>query len=220
MFWVDTCLIIKNLVSIMFWKGCGSRFHELMSSKSNLIQSDKDSSSLVLEQKIKGSRKVSNYLVASMLSIGGVGFLLASFSSYFGRDFLPLGNPSTLIFVPQGLVMGLYGVAAFLLALYFWRLISIDYGSGVNRFDKNKGCLSLSRRGLLKNIEIEIPLDEIKAVKLEVREGFNPRRRVSLRIKGRKDLPISKVGAPKPLLDLENEGAEIARFLEVNLEGI
>ena len=191
-----------------------------MSSESNLNQSEKDLSGLVLEQKIKGSRKVSNYLVASMLSIGGVGFLLASFSSYFGRDFLPLGNPSTLIFVPQGLVMGLYGVAAFLLAIYFWRLINIDYGSGVNRFDKNKGVLSLSRRGLFKNIEIEIPIDDIKAVKLEVREGFNPLRRVSLRIKGRKDLPISRVGSPQPLLDLENEGAEIARFLEVNLEGI
>ncbi len=57
-------------------------------------------------------------------------------------------------------------------------------------------------------------------MKLDVREGFNPLRRVSLRIKGRKDLPISRVGSPKPLLDLENEGAEIARFLEVNLEGI
>ena len=197
-----------------------SQFHELMSSESDLTKPQKELSGLVLEQKIKGSRKVSNYLVASMLSIGGVGFLLASFSSYFGRDFLPLGNPSTLIFVPQGLVMGLYGIAAFLLAIYFWRLINIDYGSGVNRFDKNKGVLSLSRRGLFKNIEIEIPIDEIKAVKLEVREGFNPLRRVSLRIKGRKDLPISRVGSPKPLLDLENEGAEIARFLEVNLEGI
>ena len=190
-----------------------------MSSESKLSQSKKEQSELVLEQKIKGSRKVSNYLVASMLSIGGVGFLLASFSSYFGRDLLPLGNPSTLIFVPQGLVMGLYGVAAFFLAIYFWRLISIDYGSGVNRFDKNKGILSLTRRGFLKNIEIEIPIDEIKAVKLDVREGFNPMRRVTLRIKGRKDLPISRVGSPKPLLDLESEGAEIARFLEVNLEG-
>ena len=183
-----------------------------MSSESKLSQSEKELSGLVLEQKIKGSRKVSNYLVASMLSIGGVGFLLASFSSYFGRDFLPLGNPSTLIFVPQGLVMGLYGVAAFLLAIYFWRLINIDYGSGVNRFDKNKGVLSLSRRGLFKNIEIEIPIDEIKAVKLEVREGFNPLRRVSLRIKGRKDLPISRVGSPKPLLDLENEGLKLRDF--------
>ena len=196
-----------------------SQFLVLMSSESKLSQSKKEQSELVLEQKIKGSRKVSNYLVASMLSIGGVGFLLASFSSYFGRDLLPLGNPSTLIFVPQGLVMGLYGVAAFFLAIYFWRLISIDYGSGVNRFDKNKGILSLTRRGFLKNIEIEIPIDEIKAVKLDVREGFNPMRRVTLRIKGRKDLPISRVGSPKPLLDLESEGAEIARFLEVNLEG-
>ena len=191
-----------------------------MSSESKLSQSEKELSGLVLEQKIKGSRKVSNYLVASMLTIGGVGFLLASFSSYFGRDFLPLGSPSTLIFVPQGLVMGLYGVVAFLLAIYFWRLIIIDYGSGFNRFDKNKGVLSLYRQGFMKIIEIEIPIDEIKAVKLDVREGLNPIRRVSLRIKGRKDLPISKVGAPKPLIDLENEGAEIARFLEVNLEGI
>ena len=196
-----------------------SHLFVLMSSESKLSQSKKEQSELVLEQKIKGSRKVSNYLVASMLSIGGVGFLLASFSSYFGRDLLPLGNPSTLIFVPQGLVMGLYGIAAFFLAIYFWRLISIDYGSGFNRFDKSKGVLSLTRRGFLKNIEIEIPIDEIKAVKLDVREGFNPMRRVTLRIKGRKDLPISRVGSPKPLLDLETEGAEIARFLEVNLEG-
>ena len=48
-----------------------------MSSESKLSPSEKELSGLVLEQKIKGSRKVSNYLVASMLSIGGVGFLLA-----------------------------------------------------------------------------------------------------------------------------------------------
>ena len=37
---------------------------------------------------------------------------------------------------------------------------------------------------------------------------------------GRKDLPISRVGSPQPLLELEHEGAEIARFLGVNLEGL
>lgn len=47
-----------------------------MSSESKLSQSEKELSGLVLEQKIKGSRKVSNYLVASMLSIGGVGFFV------------------------------------------------------------------------------------------------------------------------------------------------
>ena len=191
-----------------------------MSTESKLSQSEKEFSDLVLEQEIKGSRKVSNYLVAAMLSIGGVGFLLASFSSYFGKDFLPLGNPSTLIFVPQGLVMGLYGIAAFLLAIYLWRLILVDFGSGINCFDKNAGILFVSRQGLFKEIKIEIPLQEIKAVKLDAREGFNSRRRICLRVQGKKDLPISKVGSPPPLLELEEEGAELARFLDISLEGI
>tara|TARA_Y100001968_G_scaffold150387_1_gene137599 strand:- start:22625 stop:23197 length:573 start_codon:yes stop_codon:yes gene_type:complete len=172
-----------------------------------------------LVQKIKGSRKTTNYIVGSMLSIGGVGFFLAALSSYFGKNFLPLGNPSTLIFVPQGLVMGIYGIVASVLAIYMWRLISIDFGSGTNIFDKNKGLLYISRIGFLKEINIEVPLKDIKAVKLDAREGFNSRRRLCLRIQGKKDLPISKVGSPQPLLDLEEEGAELARFLGVNLEG-
>ena len=178
------------------------------------------SSDLILDQKIKGSRKVSNYFVGAMLSIGGIGFLLASFSSYIGRNLLPLGEPSILIFVPQGLVMGLYGILASSLAIYFWRLISIDFGSGLNHFDKGAGILVIKRRGFFKEIHIEIPLKDIKAVKLEIREGFSPLRRISLRVQGRKDLPISKVGAPQPLIELEKEGAELARFLEVNLEGL
>ena len=42
-----------------------------------------------IEQKINGSRKISNYIIGGMLTIGGVGFLLASLSSYTGRDLLP-----------------------------------------------------------------------------------------------------------------------------------
>tara|TARA_Y100001968_G_scaffold74619_1_gene66033 strand:- start:1093 stop:1668 length:576 start_codon:yes stop_codon:yes gene_type:complete len=179
-----------------------------------------NSSENCFEQEIKGSKQASNYVVASMLSIGGVGFLLASISSYLGRDFLPLGNPASLIFVPQGLVMGLYGIAASILALYLWRLVAVDFGSGKNCFDKDLGVLFVTRQGLLREINIEVPLDEIKAVKLDTREGFNSRRRICLRIQGKKDLPISKVGSPPPLLALEEEGAELARFLGVNLEGL
>ena len=177
-------------------------------------------SSNVFEQEIKGSRKVSNYLVGGMLSIGGGGFIFASISSYLGKNLLPLGEPASLIFVPQGLIMGLYGIAAAILSIYFWRIIAIDFGSGSNRFDKSKGTLFLSRRGFFKQIEIEIPLKDIQAIKVEVREGFSPLRRISLRLQGRKDLPISKVGSPQPLVQLEQEGAELARFLDVSLEGL
>ena len=179
-----------------------------------------DSSNLLLEQIVTGSRKTSNYIVASSLTIGGVGFSLASISSYFGKDLIPLGHPSTLIFVPQGLFMGFYGILGTLFAIYLWALIRVDYGSGLNLFDKGTGLFSLSRQGFIKKINVEVPIEDIQAVKLEVREGFNPRRRICLRLLGRKDLPISEVGGPQPLLVLESQGAELARFLKVNLEGI
>ena len=66
----------------------------------------------------------------------------------------------------------------------------------------------------------EIPLKDVKAVKVEVRDGFNARRRVSLRVQGRRDLPLTRVGEPLPLAQLEQDGAELARFLGVNLEGL
>ena len=86
----------------------------------------------LLEQPVVGSRRLSNVLVAAMVTIGGVGFLFASLSSYLGRDLLPLGHPAGLVFVPQGLVMGLYSIAAALLATYLWTVIAIDVGAGMN----------------------------------------------------------------------------------------
>ena len=174
----------------------------------------------LLEQPVVGSRRLSNVLVALMVSIGGIGFLFASLSSYLGRDLLPLGHPAGLMFVPQGLVMGLYSIAAALLATYLWAVIAIDVGAGSNRFDKAAGVVTISRRGFRRPISVEIPLKDVKAVKVEVRDGFNTRRRVSLRVQGRRDMPLTRVGEPLPLAQLEQDGAELARFLGVNLEGL
>jgi|TARA_B100001939_G_scaffold228686_1_gene196975 hypothetical protein len=184
------------------------------------LQSGSAMSSDVLEQSVLGSRRISNYLVAAAVSIGGIGFLLASLSSYLGRDLLPIGHPAALIFVPQGVVMGLYSIAAALLATYLWYVIAVDVGSGSNRFDKDAGVVTISRRGFRKPISVEIPMTDVKAVKVEVRDGFNARRRVSLRIQGRRDMPLTRVGEPLPLAQLEQDGAELARFLGVNLEGL
>ena len=174
----------------------------------------------LLEQPVVGSRRLSNVLVALMVSIGGIGFLFASLSSYLGRDLLPLGHPAGLVFVPQGLVMGLYSIAAALLATYLWAVIAIDVGAGSNRFDKAAGVVTISRRGFRRPISVEIPLKDVKAVKVEVCDGYNTRRRVSLRVQGRRDMPLTRVGEPLPLAQLEQDGAELARFLGVNLEGL
>ena len=177
-------------------------------------------SAAVLEQPVLGSRRLSNFLVASAVTIGGMGFLLASLSSYLGRDLLPLGHPAALVFVPQGLVLGLYSLAAALLATYLWYVIAVNVGGGSNLFDKDAGVVTISRRGFRKPVLVEIPLKDVKAVKVEVRDGFNARRRVALRIQGRRDMPLTRVGEPLPLAQLEKDGAELARFLGVNLEGL
>jgi len=158
--------------------------------------------------------------VAMAVSIGGLGFLLTSASSRLGRDLLPIGHPAELTWVPQGLVMGLYGIAALLLATYLWGVIAIDVGSGSNRFDRSSGQARISRQAFRQRIDVDIPLREIQAVKVEVRDGLSPRRRLALRLQGRRDLPLTRVGEPMPLADLERSGAELARFLGVPLEGI
>ena len=177
-------------------------------------------SSSVFEQPVLGSRRLSNLLVAIVVSLGGVGFLLTSASSRLGRDLLPIGHPAELVWVPQGLVMGLYGLAATLLATYLWFVIAIDVGSGTNRFDRASGEAVISRRGFRQLIAVTIPLAEIQAVKVEIREGLSPRRRLALRIQGRREPPLSRVGEPIPLADLEMAGARLARFLGVPLEGL
>ena len=174
----------------------------------------------LLELSVLGSRRLSNLLVALAVSIGGIGFLLASASSRLGRNLLPMGHPAELIWVPQGLVMGLYGIAAVLLATYLWTVIAIDVGSGSNRFDRIASQAVISRQGFRQRIEVVIPLREIQAVKVEVREGISPQRRLALRVQGRRDLPLTRVGEPMPLADLELSGARLARFLGVPLEGL
>ena len=177
-------------------------------------------SSELLEQGVLGSRRLSNVLVAAVVSTGGLGFLLTSASSYLGTDLLPIGHPAALSWVPQGLVMGLYGIAAALLATYLWTVIALDVGAGANRFDKATGTLTVTRRGFRELISVTTPLKDIQAVKVDVRDGLNPRRRLALRVQGRRDLPLTRVGEPMPLADLERGGAELARFLGVPLEGV
>ena len=174
----------------------------------------------LLEQPVLGFRRLSNQLLAVIVTIGSLGFILTCLSSYLGRDLLPIGKPSVLLFVPQGLVMGLYGLAGVLLASYLWAMLAVDLGAGSNRFDKAAGLVTISRRGYFRQISAEFPLKDVKAVKVEVRDGFNPPRRVSFRVKGRRDISLTRVGQPLPLAQLEQAGAELARFLDVNLEGL
>jgi hypothetical protein len=179
--------------------------------------------SQVLRQPVVGSRRFSNYFWAVIVQIGGAGFLLAGLSSYLRVNLLPFSDPMQLIFVPQGLAMGFYGVAATLLGLYLWITINLDVGGGYNEFDKTKNQVTIFRWGFPgknRRIELTCKTDEVQAVKVDLREGINPKRSLYLRVKARRDIPLTRVGQPLTLAELENQGAELARFLEVPLEGL
>jgi Ycf4 len=177
----------------------------------------------ILRQQVLGSRRSSNFVWAIVTFIGGTGFLLASLSSYFHTNLLIFSDPTQLIFIPQGIAMGFYGVAGLLVSLYQVLVMQWDVGGGYNEFnrDTQEGCVFRNGfPGKNRRIEIKFPLDAVQSIRVELREGLSPRRTLYLRIKGRADIPLTRVGQPLALSELENQGAELARFLQVPLEGL
>lgn len=177
----------------------------------------------VLRQPILGSRRFSNMLWASVSAIGGIGFLLAGLSSYFHKNLLGVSDPTNIQFIPQGAALTFYGVAGTLLSAYLWFVFFLDVGGGYNEFNKETGKVTIFRHGFVgKNrvINFQYPLKDILSIRAEIKEGLNPRRVLYLRVKNRGDIPLNRVGEPIPLAELENQGAELARFLTIPLEGL
>jgi len=191
-------------------------------NKGNSSNGDR-SPTRVLHQNVLGSRRFSNYWWATIVTLGATGFVLAAISSYLKVNLLIVTDPRQLVFVPQGLVMGLYGLAGLLLALYLWLVILWDVGGGYNEFNQENGKIKIFRHGFPgknRRIEIESPIEEAQSVQISIKEGLNPRRVLYLRVKGRRDIPLTRVGQPLSLTELETQGAELARFLGVSLEGL
>lgn len=176
-----------------------------------------------LKQDVLGSRRLSNIIWATIVTLGGIGFLLAGLSSYLKTNLLIVSDTSNLQFIPQGVALTFYGVAGSLLATYLWLLVIWNVGGGYNEFDKETGKVTIFRWGYPgknRQVEIDIPIAEIQSVKAEIRDGLSPKRALYLRSNKRRNVPLTRVGEPIALSTLENQGAELARFLEVPLEGL
>ncbi|MGI0495331.1 photosystem I assembly protein Ycf4 [Alkalinema pantanalense CENA528] len=177
----------------------------------------------VFRQTIVGSRRFSNYFWATVVSIGATGFLLAGISSYTHINLLPFSDPTQLIFFPQGIAMGAYGAAGVLLSIYLWLSIALDLGSGYNEFNKETKQATIFRWGFPgknRQIAVNCKLEDIQAVKVTLKEGLNPRRSIYLKVRGMRDIPLTRVGQPMGLSEIENQAAELVRFLGVPMEGL
>jgi hypothetical protein len=177
----------------------------------------------ILRQSVLGSRRFSNYWWATIVTIGATGFFLAALSSYSKMNLLPIGDATQLVFLPQGAAMGFYGTAGILLALYLWLVIILDVGGGYNEFNKDTGMVKIFRWGFPgknRRIEFGCRTQDVLSIRVDIKEGLNPRRALYLRTKDRREIPLTRVGQPLSLSELENQGAELARFLAVPLEGL
>lgn len=181
------------------------------------------STELIKRDIIIGSRRFSNYFWTIILFIGGLAFLLTGLSSYYEKNFLPFVNFIELSFLPQGLVMTFYGTVALSLSIYIGLTIFWDIGSGYNEFDKQSELIRIVRRGFPgKNRQILLvySFKNIKSIKLNIQEGINPKRVIYLCTKDQREIPLTAVEQPRSLEILENEASELARFLNINLEGL
>ncbi len=177
----------------------------------------------VLRYEVLGSRRFSNYWWATVTVIAGLGFLLAGISSFLQVNLLPMGNPTDLIFIPQGIAIGFYGTAALLIGVYLWVAIALNIGSGYNEFSKETGMVRVFRWGYPgknRRVEASSRLSDVQSIRINIQGGISPKRSLYLKVKGRGDIPLTRVGQPLPISVIEGQAAEIARFLEVPMEGL
>jgi hypothetical protein len=177
----------------------------------------------MIRYQVPGARRWSNYIWGLILSLGGAGFLITGLSSYFGIQLLPFVTISAIQFFPQGLVMCFYGILGILLGIYIWLIILWDLGEGFNEFNLQTGQIRIFRWGFPgknRRIDLQYPIQDVQSIRVDIQEGLNPKRVLYLRLRGNRDIPLTRAGQPISIQELENQAAELAKFLQVSLEGM
>ena len=177
----------------------------------------------IRQDNIVGSRRFSNYFWTFFLFLGGFSFLLAGLSSYFKINLLPFTNTVELVFIPQGIVMIFYGTLSLSISIYTLLTVIWDIGSGYNEYNKLENLVKIVRRGFPgKNREILLtyPLNNIRAIGIKISEGLNPKRIIYLCLKDERKIPLTPVEQPTTISNLEENAADLAKFLDLKLENL
>lgn len=172
---------------------------------------------------IIGSRRFSNYWWASVILLGSLGFFTVGLSSYFRYIFIPFLNIDLLTFIPQGAVMTFYGTVGIFISIFLWYTIILNIGSGYNEFNNETKKITIFRLGFPgKNrlLKLKYDINNIASIKIIIEEKFLNRREIYLKMKDKREIPLTKIGEPVSISELENQAIELAQFLNVKVEGI
>nr|WCH57101.1 photosystem I assembly protein ycf4 [Hypnea musciformis] len=173
--------------------------------------------------KIVGSRRLSNYWWAICILIGGSSFFLVGLSSYLHIELLPFTISSEILFIPQGIIMVFYGTIAILISLFLWLSIFWNVGAGYNKFNNDQGKIIIFRLGFPgKNriLKLEYDIKDIRAIKVNIKEGISAKREIYLKTKDNREIPLTPVGQPLSLFEIEEKATFLAKFLDIILEGM
>lgn len=173
--------------------------------------------------KVLGSRRFSNYWWATIIFIGSLGFFLVGLSSYFQRVLIPFISNDILNFLPQGAVMTFYGTLGIFISIFLWYTIILNIGSGYNEFNNKTNVVTIFRLGFPgKNrfLKLEYKINDITSIKIVIEEKLLTKREIYLKMKDKREIPLTKVGEIISVLELENQAVELAKFLGVKIEGI
>ena len=177
----------------------------------------------IRQDKIVGSRRFSNYFWTFVLFIGGISFLLAGLSSYLKINLLPFANTSELVFIPQGVVMMFYGALSFSISIYTFLTVLWDIGGGYNEYNKIENLVKIVRKGFPgrnREILLTYPLNNIRSIGIKISEGLNPKRIIYLCLKDERQIPLTPVEQPSTISNLEENAADLAKFLDLKLENL
>jgi len=177
-----------------------------------------DNKNLIRRYFILGERRKSNYWWSGIIFFASLGFLLTGLSSYLGFDVLPFIQSGTLSFFPQGLLMSFYGSLGFLLSLYWWLLIFWNVGGGFNEFNKKEGIIRIFRWGFPgknRRIDLSYPLSDVEAIRVDLKQDS-----IFLVLRNSRQIPITGIGQPLTLKEIEKQASELSSYLNTSLEGL
>ena len=120
-------------------------------------------------------------------------------------------------FFPQGLVLAFYGFLGLSFSFHLCGNLYWKIGEGFNEFNKKDQYVRIfrwGRPGKNRRIDLKYTNDLIEAIKVEL----SPRPALFLRVKGEKNIPLTRVGDFIPLEELEAQAAELTSFMQIPLE--
>ena len=170
-----------------------------------------------------GSRSLSNIFWSIAVSLGGFGFFLTGLSSFFKTNLLFFSDSTGISFIPQGIVLVFYGTVGSILGIFLALTVWWDVGSGYNEYNRERQQVKLYRKGFPgKNRELvfTFPFEEVKSIKMRIKEGINPKRQLLLCLTDSREIPLTGIEQPRALNKIEDEAITIAKYLNVFLETV